>query len=165
MNTRLNCTLTNFLFSTNTFHSFPYSRILSATVIHIQNNFQFSFVYFRSKSFLVSIFFLKICQLAFILVKKFVCKYNKIFFLKCFNQKYFQKNASNSLLVFLISFFRILVGLLSCRVNYVNSCSGFLFFLCMFGNDRGYGLGRAAGEFPVAIATKEMRAQRLPEAH
>ena len=26
-------------------------------------------------------------------------------------------------------------------------------------NDRGYGLGRAAGEFPVAIATKEMRAQ------
>ena len=32
-------------------------------------------------------------------------------------------------------------------------------------NDRGYGLGRAAGEFPVAIATKEMRAQRLPEAH
>jgi len=32
-------------------------------------------------------------------------------------------------------------------------------------NDRGYGLGRAAGEFLVAIATKEMRAQRLPEAH
>jgi len=32
-------------------------------------------------------------------------------------------------------------------------------------NDRGYGLGRFAGEFPVAIATKEMRAQRLPEAH
>ena len=32
-------------------------------------------------------------------------------------------------------------------------------------NDRGYGLGRPAGEFPVAIATKEMRAQRLPEAH
>ena len=32
-------------------------------------------------------------------------------------------------------------------------------------NDRGYGLGRAAGGFPVAIATKEMRAQRLPEAH
>ena len=32
-------------------------------------------------------------------------------------------------------------------------------------NDRGYGLGRAAGEFPVAMATKEMRAQRLPEAH
>ena len=32
-------------------------------------------------------------------------------------------------------------------------------------NDRGYGLGQAAGEFPVAIATKEMRAQRLPEAH
>ena len=32
-------------------------------------------------------------------------------------------------------------------------------------NDRGYGLGRAAGEFPVAVATKEMRAQRLPKAH
>ena len=38
-------------------------------------------------------------------------------------------------------------------------------------NDRGYGLGRPAGEFPVAIATKEMRAQRLlkarqpPKAH
>ena len=32
-------------------------------------------------------------------------------------------------------------------------------------NDRGYGLGRAAGEFPVAMATKEMRALRLPEAH
>ena len=26
-------------------------------------------------------------------------------------------------------------------------------------NDRGDGLGRAAGGFPVAIATKEMRAQ------
>jgi hypothetical protein len=35
----------------------------------------------------------------------------------------------------------------------------------MNANDRGYGLGRAAGEFPVAMATKEMRAQRLPEAH
>ena len=32
-------------------------------------------------------------------------------------------------------------------------------------NDRGYGLGRAAGGFPVAMATKEMRALRLPEAH
>ena len=32
-------------------------------------------------------------------------------------------------------------------------------------NDRGYGLGRAAGEFPVAMATKEMRAQRLQKAH
>jgi len=32
-------------------------------------------------------------------------------------------------------------------------------------NDRGYGLGRAAGEFPVAIATKEKRSQRLPKAH
>ena len=31
-------------------------------------------------------------------------------------------------------------------------------------NDRGYGLGRAAGEFPVAMATKEMRAQRLQKA-
>ena len=39
------------------------------------------------------------------------------------------------------------------------------FFFTMTANDRGYGLGRAAGEFPVAIATKEMRAQRLPEAH
>ena len=77
------------------------------------------------------------------------------FFLKYFNQKYFQKNASNSLLVFLISFFRILVGLLSCRVNYVNSCSGFLFFLCMFGNDRGYGLGRSAGVFAVALREGE----------
>ncbi len=40
-----------------------------------------------------------------------------------------------------------------------------LFFSKLAANDRGYGLGRAAGEFPVAIATKEMRAQRLPEAH
>jgi GT2 family glycosyltransferase len=32
-------------------------------------------------------------------------------------------------------------------------------------NDRGYGLRRTAGEFPVAIATKEMRAQRLQKAH
>ena len=31
-------------------------------------------------------------------------------------------------------------------------------------NDRGYGLGRAAGGFPVAIATKEMRAQNLQSA-
>ena len=38
-------------------------------------------------------------------------------------------------------------------------------FPTMPANDRGYGLGRAAGEFLVAIATKEMRAQRLPEAH
>ncbi len=38
-------------------------------------------------------------------------------------------------------------------------------FSTMPANDRGYGLGRAAGGFPVAIATKEMRAQRLPEAH
>ncbi len=38
-------------------------------------------------------------------------------------------------------------------------------FFTMPHNDRGYGLGRSAGEFPVAIATKEMRAQRLPEAH
>ncbi len=40
----------------------------------------------------------------------------------------------------------------------------FIFFMAA-PNDRGYGLGRFAGEFPVAIATKEMRAQRLPEAH
>ena len=38
------------------------------------------------------------------------------------------------------------------------------FFSATAPNDRGYGLGRAAGGFPVAIATKEMRAQRLPEA-
>ena len=38
-------------------------------------------------------------------------------------------------------------------------------FSTMPANDRGYGLGRSAGGFPVAIATKEMRAQRLPEAH
>ena len=38
-------------------------------------------------------------------------------------------------------------------------------FFTIAANDRGYELGRAAGEFPVAIATKEMRAQRLPEAH
>ena len=43
-------------------------------------------------------------------------------------------------------------------------CLSFVFFT-MPPNDRGYGLGRSAGEFPVAIATKEMRAQRLPEAH
>ena len=40
-----------------------------------------------------------------------------------------------------------------------------LFFSKLAANDRGYGLGRSAGEFPVAMATKEMRAQRLPEAH
>jgi hypothetical protein len=40
-----------------------------------------------------------------------------------------------------------------------------LLFFTLTANDRGYGLGRAAGEFPVAIATKEMRAQRLPKAH
>jgi hypothetical protein len=40
----------------------------------------------------------------------------------------------------------------------------FLFFTLTH-NDRGYGLGRSAGRFPVATATKEMRAQRLPEAH
>ena len=38
-------------------------------------------------------------------------------------------------------------------------------FFTMATNDRGYGLGRPAGEFPVAMATKEMRALRLPEAH
>jgi hypothetical protein len=38
-------------------------------------------------------------------------------------------------------------------------------FPTMPANDRGYGLGRPADEFPVATATKEMRAQRLPEAH
>ena len=38
-------------------------------------------------------------------------------------------------------------------------------FPTMPANDRGYGLGRPAGEFPVATATKEKRAQRLPEAH
>ncbi len=32
-------------------------------------------------------------------------------------------------------------------------------FSTMPANDRGYGLGRSAGEFPVVIATKEMRAQ------
>ena len=37
----------------------------------------------------------------------------------------------------------------------------FSFFPRLAANDRGYGLGRAAGGFPVAIATKEMRAQRL----
>ena len=40
-----------------------------------------------------------------------------------------------------------------------------LFFSKLAANDRGYGLGRSAGGFPVAIATKEMRAQRPPEAH
>ncbi len=34
-------------------------------------------------------------------------------------------------------------------------------FFTMPHNDRGYGLGRSAGEFPVAMATKEMRAQNL----
>ena len=37
-------------------------------------------------------------------------------------------------------------------------------FFTIAPNDRGYGLGRAAGGFPVAIATKEMRAQRLLKA-
>ena len=39
------------------------------------------------------------------------------------------------------------------------------YFFTLTPNDRGYGLGRAAGEFLVAIATKEMRAQRLQKAH
>ena len=38
------------------------------------------------------------------------------------------------------------------------------FFFTIGANDRGYGLGRSAGEFPVAIATNEMRAQRLLKA-
>jgi hypothetical protein len=38
-------------------------------------------------------------------------------------------------------------------------------FFALGANDRGYGLGRPAGGFPVAIATKEMRAQRLQKAH
>jgi hypothetical protein len=37
--------------------------------------------------------------------------------------------------------------------------------VALAGNDKGYGLGRAAGEFPVVERQKEMRAQRLPEAH
>ena len=37
-------------------------------------------------------------------------------------------------------------------------------FIKLVPNDRGYGLGRSAGEFPVAIAKKEMRAQRLLKA-
>ena len=41
---------------------------------------------------------------------------------------------------------------------------GNLVFPTMAANDRGYGLGRAAGGFPVAMATKEMRAQRLLKA-
>ena len=41
----------------------------------------------------------------------------------------------------------------------------FFSFFKLAANDRGYGLGRSAGEFPVAIATKEMRAQRLLKAH
>ena len=45
------------------------------------------------------------------------------------------------------------------------SAISLLSFFKITANDRGYGLGRSAGEFPVAIATKEMRAQRLPEAH
>ena len=40
-----------------------------------------------------------------------------------------------------------------------------LFFSKLAANDRGHGLGRSAGGFPVATATMEMRAQRLPEAH
>ena len=43
--------------------------------------------------------------------------------------------------------------------------AGLFSFFKMGHNDRGYGLGRPAGEFPVAMATKEMRALRLPEAH
>ena len=41
----------------------------------------------------------------------------------------------------------------------------FFIFFALTANDRGYGLGRAADGFPVTMATKEMRAQRLPEAH
>ena len=37
-------------------------------------------------------------------------------------------------------------------------------FFTITPNDRGYGLGRSAGEFPVAMATKEMRAQNLRNA-
>ena len=49
--------------------------------------------------------------------------------------------------------------------NIVVKRSGFFIFFAITANDRGYGLGRAADEFPVAMATKEMRAQRLPEPH
>ena len=42
--------------------------------------------------------------------------------------------------------------------------AGSLFFT-LATNDRGYGLGRSAGVFAVAIATKEMRAQILQKAH
>ena len=45
------------------------------------------------------------------------------------------------------------------------TCIYAVIFFRLAANDRGYGLGRAAGEFTVAIATKEMRALRLPEAH
>ena len=51
------------------------------------------------------------------------------------------------------------------RQRFFNQQVCLISFLTMAANDRGYGLGRAAGEFPVAAATKEMRAQRLPEAH
>jgi hypothetical protein len=52
------------------------------------------------------------------------------------------------------------------KIRRVIVCICFIFFFfTLTPNDRGYGLGRAAGEFLVAIATKEMRAQRLPEAH
>ena len=50
------------------------------------------------------------------------------------------------------------------RKTLINFLAVFIFFR-LAANDRGYGLGRFAGEFPVATATKEMRAQRLPEAH
>ena len=41
---------------------------------------------------------------------------------------------------------------------------GFLFFFRLAANDRGYGLGRSAGGFPVVKRQKEMRAQRLRNA-
>ena len=49
--------------------------------------------------------------------------------------------------------------------NHLSDIMVLSFFFRLAGNDRGYGLGRAAGGFPVAIATRRMRAQRLPKAH
>jgi hypothetical protein len=47
----------------------------------------------------------------------------------------------------------------------ITSVASFSSFSRLAANDRGYGHGRVAGVFAVAMATKEMRAQRLLKAH
>ena len=68
---------------------------------------------------------------------------------------------------YFISFYAltILSACINSFIFFANSKFMLSYLSMLAANDRGYGLGRAAGEFPVAIATKEKRAQRLPKAH